>query len=519
MLQRPSAKILSDIKELQKGIQILESNKRSSTDSSQAEVRKQRVEIEKLRVEQRALKRCVDDAKLINTAASSKKADPEALETNQQRFKAIEVKLERENLKGTQLQRSLDELVGNLEDTRADVARKGGVEVASAIQSVARKHILIMESRLENALQRYNSTLVVNKDYKQQIEVERYERAIYEGILKKTEEDINAKKKAVATEIELCNAHYANREATIAQMARLKQKADQEFSDFSKEWTELQKMIETDERLVEFMEKKERRTFDLKLSSMSSNATPHKGLDVDSLVKVRTHLKELHVACTKLQEATGYVNMDELIQRFLDADRLFFSMYTGSKAKSDEADKIKAQGDALEAQVYNLRGSMLTPRETLKRHSLHDLGLKAGESVSKLEKSEERLADAMSKFSSLALAIHNIAKSIDCDRWLFDEIEIMSILASVESKVQEMLVTYAVQVGNISQPLQSNDDAFRDKAIPTLPSSVDDESDLEENRFLTRDELQTKIAESANRPKKSVRRQQIAKIRKNISHR
>ena len=521
MLQKPSAKVQNDIKELQKGIQILESNRRSAADASQGEIRKQRVEIMKLQVEQRALRKGVDDMKLIQAGGSGNKSNVEVLDINKQRFKAMGVRFERESQRSVELQRSLDQLIGNLEDTRADLTRRGGLEVASALQSVARKHIVIMEGRLDNALQRYNSTLVVNRQLKQQIEVERYERTIYEGIIKKTEDDINAKKKSISDEIELCNSYYANREVTISHMARLKNKADLEFSDFSKQWSELQKMIQVDERLVDFMDKKERRTFDLKLSSMSSGATPQKALDVNSLAKVKNHLKELHLTCTKLQEATGITSMEDLIQRFLDADALFFALYTASKANTDEAGRVQAQADALSRQVDNLKGTLLSPTDEAKRSELHVLESHAKLALSKLEKCESSLAEATDKLSTMSVAVHSLAKSIDCDKVLLDELGIMSILSDVETRVQRMLDTHYIECATqeINLTVQPSEVPVAEAHVPTLPSSVDDESDVEEDRILSREELHQKIAECVNRPKKAVRRQQVAKIRKNISHR
>merc|ERR1711881_547688 len=120
------------------------------------------------------------------------------------------------------------------------------------------KQIRILEDRLNAGLQKFNVAIAANKKLRDEIDTLRRERAVFDDIYKKLENELQQKKKEMANIIEQANAAYEARDSAQAQMAALKQQADKEHAEFEKEWTELGRLIENDKKMKEFMRQKAR---------------------------------------------------------------------------------------------------------------------------------------------------------------------------------------------------------------------------------------------------------------------
>merc|ERR1712086_1030223 len=93
---------------------------------------------------------------------------------------------------------------------------------------------------------------------REQIDLLRRERLVFDDIYRKLENELQQKKKEMANIIEQANAAYEARDSAQAQMAALKQQADKEHTEFEKEWRELGKLVENDKKMKEFMRQKVR---------------------------------------------------------------------------------------------------------------------------------------------------------------------------------------------------------------------------------------------------------------------
>merc|ERR1712193_593629 len=116
----------------------------------------------------------------------------------------------------------------------------------------------ILEDRLNAGLQKFNVAIAANKKLRDEIDTLRRERAVFDDIYRKLENELQQKKKEMANIIEQANAAYEARDSAQAQMAALKQQADKEHAEFEKEWRELGKLIENDKKMKEFMRQKVR---------------------------------------------------------------------------------------------------------------------------------------------------------------------------------------------------------------------------------------------------------------------
>merc|ERR1719240_979897 len=108
-----------------------------------------------------------------------------------------------------------------------------------------------MENRMSKALVKFNLSLSQNKRLREQIDMLRKERVVFDHIYKKLEKELNIKKKEMASIIEQYKTAQETREKAQAEMKAMKDKMEKEKNDFEKEWRDLGKMMEADRKARE----------------------------------------------------------------------------------------------------------------------------------------------------------------------------------------------------------------------------------------------------------------------------
>merc|ERR1712054_336003 len=117
-----------------------------------------------------------------------------------------------------------------------------------------------------------NEAIAANRKLREEIDLLRRERLVFDDIYRKLENELQQKKKEMANIIEQANAAYEARDSAQAQMAALKQQADKEHAEFEKEWTELGRLIENDKKMKEFMRQRVRNRAEEQKQTEAANA-------------------------------------------------------------------------------------------------------------------------------------------------------------------------------------------------------------------------------------------------------
>ncbi|KAG5457461.1 MAG: hypothetical protein BJ554DRAFT_2520, partial [Olpidium bornovanus] len=129
----------------------------------------------------------------------------------------------------------------------------GGVNAATATSLGIQKRIRVLENRLDKSLTKFNEALAHNKRLRETIDNLRRERAVFENIRRKFEREIAEQDKRMADAIESANAAYEARDEAQAKTVALKEKAEKEKQAHMQEIKELDRFLEQDRKLKEFM--------------------------------------------------------------------------------------------------------------------------------------------------------------------------------------------------------------------------------------------------------------------------
>eukprot|EP00931_Biecheleriopsis_adriatica_P048462 TRINITY_DN2799_c0_g3_i1.p1 TRINITY_DN2799_c0_g3~~TRINITY_DN2799_c0_g3_i1.p1 ORF type:complete len:542 (-),score=166.51 TRINITY_DN2799_c0_g3_i1:257-1882(-) len=505
--------IEQEIAELQRKFRVLENDKRACSEDSQGTIRKQRATIEKLTRENRKMK------SEISESAPSSGTGPETKMTQDQLAKLetnranLDRKIEKEDILSHTLAEKVDQTNRTIFDLREQMSKNGGVNAALDNDKAVQKQIRVLENRLDQSMQKFNSAITANKGLREEIDKLRRERGVFDGIYRKLENELNGKKKEMANIIEQANAAYEARDSAQAQMASLKQQADKEHAEFEKEWRELGRLIENDKRMKEFMRSKVAKAADTTKTSTEEKHTKKVTRNAWSSAKSLETLNEsqkkssiYEEGFSQIQAATGICDIDELVQTFIQAEDVNFSLVKFNTELQEQIEGLEAQISEYKEEIIMLSGQSSRKEDIEKLKLLETLEERWNEIDRKAVHYEVKYQESQQTLSHIRACIESIFRRVGCTKEDLpagcgdgiSEANMSVYLGIIEERCNELLKMYDSLTQDEDLPPKPRRGNASTTFVSKLPSTVEDYSDDEDEeeeddqRPFTRDELKTK---------------------------
>ena len=334
----------SEIVELTKKFRLLEADKKSYFEDTQAVARKQRAAIEKMQKENTELKGLLISMRGSITGWGG--SGNLRVEAEKENMEFICLGYEKEN---AILEDKISLVSKRLSQVRSEIGKMGGLGVAEKSSGKQSKIVCQLESRMDRVITRFNEIVAENKMMKSEIDALRKERVVFDNLMKKLENELGTKKKAIAAVIESSNSAYESRDQALSHIQVLKHQADKEHAEFDKEWNELNRLIENDKKMREFIEQREKRV-------PITNIQPTTQIpSIDTSVKQKAETYEK--AFATIQAATGIGAIDHLVGVFSEAEERAYSLYTYSNLLAKDSDKLEVSISSLKRQLAELRAA------------------------------------------------------------------------------------------------------------------------------------------------------------------
>jgi len=328
-----SETVTTDIDELQRAYRMMELSRKGVSDEAASSVRMQRAAMEKLKRDNERLKEELA-LETRQARAANKQSVSAQIARLQDAGEGFSRKIEGEKRKIDELDRQIMKAERNLLEQRKEM---GGVNASRDNTNSIQKQIRILENRLDKALVKFNEALAHNKNLRETIDNLRRERVVFDGIYKKLEEELHAKKHTMALILQESDAAYKARDAAQSEMMALKAAADAQQAQFEAEWSQLGQLIEKDRKLKDFMATQARdRAMKLahptaeeesrlrkKVSKGNASIAADKQLIQSSMDKVSAYEE----AFAKIQKATKISDIDQLVTSFVSAEDQNFSLF------------------------------------------------------------------------------------------------------------------------------------------------------------------------------------------------
>ena len=216
---------------------------------------------------------------------------------------------------------------------------------------------------------KYNKALTANKGLRGIIDSLRRERLVFDSLHRKFERDLLEEKRRVAEVVEASNATYEARDEAQAKIVALRERAEKEGAAYAQEIKELDRALEQDKRLKEFMAAKiAERTKDSEHSGRrSGNDKDHLPAKLPSAEALAESIKNHESALAELQQATGCADAAALVEAFKASEDECFSLFAYVAEVHGEAERAAAEVDAVRADIRAVEAQMQVSEESRKQ--------------------------------------------------------------------------------------------------------------------------------------------------------
>ncbi|KAJ1549100.1 hypothetical protein HK405_009784 [Cladochytrium tenue] len=343
-----------ELQKLQRQYRIMEGDRKAYSEESRIVISKQRTTIDKLKRDNDKLQ---GELRLLETkhderrrnGIHSKKAEEMAdqAESFQRKIRQMVQEIT-----------VLDDEIANADrDIELFRAELGGVHAATQNTAAVDKQIRVLENRLDKALVKFNKSLAVNKRLRGTIDNLRRERLVFDNVYRKFEKELAEQKKQMAEIIEMSNTAYEARDEAQTRIIALREKAEKEHQAYIQEMKELDRALEQDRRLKEFMATKAADRLDnadgtLKKQRRDKETFANKFPSQEALAD---SLDTYEKAFAQIQQVSGISDVGELVKQFKAVEDQNFSLFNYVNEVNNEIEKMAEEIASIEAKIQALR--------------------------------------------------------------------------------------------------------------------------------------------------------------------
>ncbi|KAJ3336134.1 hypothetical protein HDU93_003595 [Gonapodya sp. JEL0774] len=214
-----------ELSHLQRQFRLMEGDRRAYSDESRIVIARQRATLETLRRDHQHL---LVEARLLRARSGDAASGAGGAEA-----------------------RRMEEL--REAEARPHTSIPNNTNMATSLPAPSPKQILSLESRLDQALQKYNTSLLRLRHLRDTVSALRFERGMFDRVAGRVEREVMGCKRRMAEVVEESGVAYEARDDSQSKLAALKEKSDKEHQAYLSEIKELDRILEQDRKLKEFM--------------------------------------------------------------------------------------------------------------------------------------------------------------------------------------------------------------------------------------------------------------------------
>jgi len=418
--------------------------KKKNNEATQNNLRMQRQQIEKLKLDNDRLKEdlALDTRQARATSSVSSSSQIDRLKDEADEFtRKIQMETKRKSELTLKIKGLEDKIAEQREAMRQMMAGFGNSrDYNLRIQREIRRY----ESRLDKARIKYNEAQAHNNKLREQIDNLRKDRDSYDGIFKKLTKELRDKKEDVQRLIAVSNDAYKSRSEAQAEMQELKARADKEQSKFDDEWKQLGNTVMYEHEDEEMEEAGKSRTRKNLYETIAEDNTEQElreqvaasgeriANDRKEIFLSKEKVKKFEDAFSMIQKATKITDIDELVKAFITAEDRNFNLF-------NEVNEITGKIEEFSTEL-----------EDLKREASRYKEIGAGSEVDKtrklimteMEKKHKKTADKATilekRYENSLKLIANMKNGI---KEIFDMIECNELESAIELQAEGVTET------------------------------------------------------------------------------
>eukprot|EP00037_Helgoeca_nana_P025701 m.284546 g.284546 ORF g.284546 m.284546 type:complete len:575 (+) comp27020_c2_seq2:239-1963(+) len=431
----------AEVSKLQREYRQAEGQRRQWSNDTAATMRKQDMMLAKLDEDN---KRLTEELALVKAEGQSMTSVADRLEELQLQATGYESLIDQESTRVDELGSEIKMLESKLKGHRtakADLER--GVKSVDSYE----RAIGTAENRVKKSLNDYNTQLADNTRLREQIDGLKKEREVFNELQRKLGRELSDQKAAMANVIMQSNAAFETRDEAQAKMTALQEKHEKEAVAADREIKELNRVLEHERKLRDFMGQKARsRAKELEAAEMSRR------IKAESAVKPEELVEEYEDVFTQIKEITNIIENEKLVANFIETEDKNFALFNLVNELNNNIELLREQiGDVEEATKGYKEEIEVTAVE--RKKVLVELEAKLTEETDRAATLVNRREETTEEVKELKEKVAEAFDETGCDAEVFeaklgekktDESNLMQFLGLIEQRANELLQQQAL---------------------------------------------------------------------------
>uniref|UniRef100_W5K8D1 Outer dynein arm docking complex subunit 1 n=1 Tax=Astyanax mexicanus TaxID=7994 RepID=W5K8D1_ASTMX len=437
----------TEMGKLQRQFRTMEGDRQAYSFQSQERIRKQRLEMEKLREEQEELQRSLRVSQ-SQTRKQSDSRDVQQLRTLLSQRDQLDEQLERERTEQAELEQEIQAL-----ERKHKELIKEEVSTNNSKKSLPRqiqKTSRTLEYKLDRALVRFNEQLTRNRQLREELETLHVERVRFQQLHGRLEKELQEIRQEIGDVISRSTAAYDARVEAQAKMTMIKDKAVKDLAQYNAEVKELERVIAHERCLKEFMNTKsnERSSLD-DTQDLSRRQEMKEQPRTDSQQETLETLEEVF---QKIQKVTNEEDLESLVTRFIQVEDKNFALFNYVNEQNTQVEALRDQINQTKEEMERFHMEGLQ-QELEHQAALKEIEEQRREAEAHAVDNETQANEISEILDQIKTGVSTVLKTINFDQSMVEYLpgsssgirnnNIMTYLSLVEQKTNEMLTIQA----------------------------------------------------------------------------
>ncbi|XP_061188379.1 coiled-coil domain-containing protein 63-like isoform X1 [Saccostrea echinata] len=431
----------AELLRLQRKLRVMENDRRAYEEDSRNFLRKQECEIESL------LKENIEIRTVLKLANSDKNRTIDMQDTDRliDLLENLDIYNARADAEEARIKELDDEIKALDHSITSYKKQKGGVTEAMEEKAI-QKTLRIMENRLDKEMVKFNQQLSVNARLRKEIDHFRQDRLVFNGLSKKLTKELNETRKAMNEVVTEASQAYEERDEAQNKMLALKERSEKDMAQHELEMKELDRIIDHDNRLKEFMMFKacERTEYKEEEEAKKKKCS---GGDKDTDAE-KLQIKTLEEAFQRIREATGEDSIDVIVKNFIRRENENFALFKYVNEISDEVELLQDEIHSMQKEIKQFEKDDIK-NESVRAQMLKDLEEKSEKIRAQKEAAEKKNVLVNKVLDELRSGVGQLFRAIQCDSSVIQEMlgsddrvtnkNILQYMGIIEQKTMELL--------------------------------------------------------------------------------
>merc|ERR1719388_701246 len=228
------------------------------------------------------------------------------------------------------------------------------------------RHIRVLENRLDKAMIKYNEAQSIRKTYEQIVRRLKEERVGFDNQLAAIERTLKAKEHDYEELLLLSHDAYHAKEMAQAELHRFEQGVMEERNQRDKEVQEKEALVQQRVEMNQRLEQREKllrqqqdldRAGELALKTTTAMAELASSMSHNEAEEEKLRMQEFEDAFRRIKEATGVLDVNEVIQKFLTQEETQNNLFALTKDNQQRIDQLEKEKEQMKLLVDELKYS------------------------------------------------------------------------------------------------------------------------------------------------------------------